>query len=114
MALLDRMRKQKAVYWERTGADGNGAPVYAGPRELRVRWENRHKEYVLPSGEKYVSNARVFAGEELVMGSLLWEGELDAVLYIDDPRRNANAREIVLFDSIPNLKATDKLRVAVV
>lgn len=120
MALVNRMRKQTAVYWEPTGkTDQNGRPLYKTPVELSpantspvgvpngVRWEERQVEFKDLNGEDVVSNAKIYVGQELKVGGLLRKGTLASVTWPNDPRRNKNPEtyEIRSYNEIPAINA---------
>ena len=112
MSLLTRMRRQDAVYWEVNGYGDDGQPAFDPPREIRVRWEDVHEVFVDDQGNDIVSNSVVYVGEDLKTQSMLWLGKLTD-LDSDIPHENEKAYAIRKFEKIPNLKASDFLRIAV-
>lgn len=114
MRILDTMRKQTCVHWERTGVDDDGQPTFADGVELRVRWEDVNEQYITQDNETLVSRSKVYVARDLAVGDVLWLGSVGDVddADLDDPFAQRGAYQIRKFDRIPTLKATDYLRVA--
>jgi hypothetical protein len=133
--ILDKMRKQKAVYWAQVSSDQYNQPAYAAPIVLRVRWEDKTGQYLDMTGRRQlanldtagrleVCNAMVYTGEDVVNGGvmMLYRGnplDDDAVILASlvvsdpqDPTLNPATWEIRRFDKTPTLDADDYLRVA--
>jgi len=107
-----KRRYQTAVYWKRTGVDSNGVPVFAVPRELRVRWEDVNEAVLTSAAESVVSSARVFLGEDIQEGDVLRKGTLAETADAARPFNNDLVFEVMVFSKVPTLRATDYLRVA--
>jgi hypothetical protein len=112
MRILDKVRKQKAVYWPMTSWDNFGQPMYGTAVELRVRWDASTEEFLAQDGQRKLSNAVVMTGQDVTVGGILMLGELTTSVVTDDPRANDGAFEIMRFDKTPTLKATKFLREA--
>ncbi len=119
MSIIKRMRKQTAVYWAMAASesagedfDDHGQPQWASPVEIKCRWEDVSKEFVDPKGTTRVSRSIVYADRDLVVGGVLMLGELTDVDEEENVLENDGAWEIRRFDKIPNLKATEFLRMA--
>lgn len=119
MGIIDRSRKQTAVYWglggnESAGVDFDdyGQPLYTAPAEIRVRWEDVNEEIVLEDKTTMISRAKVMTGIDVRPGELLFLGELTDLPAGVDPREVDGAWEIMKFNKLPNLKATEFLRTA--
>lgn len=112
MGIIKKMLKQKAVYWPPAGVDQGGQPVYAGPLEIKCRWEERAVEYLKPDATPAVSQSVVFVDRDLELGGVLWLGLLDAVLDFVDPLRNEGAGEINGWSKVGNLRSTEFVRKA--
>lgn len=115
MSLIDRMRKQVAVYWPPSAPDAFGQPTWGSPVELRVRWEDVSKEFISDQGSVSMSNALVYvpevsAGVECLPRGVLMLGELDSSVNTDDPKANEGAWEIKRFDKLPTINAKRFLR----
>jgi hypothetical protein len=113
MGLLERMRKQDAVYWAPTTYDAFGAPLHADPTALLVRWEDTQEQYVDATGTTRVSRAKVYVGEDLELGGLIMLGDISIAQdsgFPADPRSYEGVLEIRSFTKIPNRKATKFLR----
>lgn len=72
MALLDRFKRQKCVYWERLLNDVEGKPTYATPVVIRCRWEDKIQTFLdKKTGNQEVSNTQVFTDDVPVIGSAM-------------------------------------------
>lgn len=115
MQLLDTMRRQTCVYWPAIGADRHGDPVFAYPRELRVRWVKSTQIVTDARGQQRTSNSQVYPGEDMIEWSAV---KLDVKLAdIPEDRRlkpflNTDVFQIMKFDKIPTLDARDFARIA--
>lgn len=112
MRILDKMRKQQAVYWAPLGTDSFGRPTYAAPVQLRVRWEESNRQFVSAGGTTEVSRAIVYTGEDVKIKGLLKFGTLSD-LVSSDPRANKDVHEIRSFNKVPTIKADHFLREAI-
>ena len=66
---------QLATYWGTPEADGLGGETFATPVHIYVRWEARTELTYDLKGEQFVSNARVYAQQNLDIGGYLYLGE---------------------------------------
>jgi hypothetical protein len=114
MSLITRMRRQKAVYWERTGHDEAGQPTYAAPVEINCRWEDTSVEFMDKEQRRVLSNAKVYVDRVMPLGSALWRGLLADVhpASASDPFLNEFAYEVRMFKRLPNIRATEELLTA--
>ena len=103
MALVRKMLRQQAVWWRKTGTDRFGKGVFADPVQIKCRWENRMGQYFNAKGEANDSKATVYVGQELSVGDVLSEGELESGTP-DDPKMDPTAFPIKGFDIIPSLR----------
>lgn len=103
MALVRKMLRQKAVWWNKTGTDRFGKSTFAAPVEISCRWENRIGQYFDAKGQSNDSKATVYVGQMLHVGDVLKEGELESGVP-EDPKLETSALPIKAFDSIPSLK----------
>ena len=117
MSIITRMRKQTAVYWALEGVesggddyDNFGQPQYTTPVELTVRWEARTEEFLDSQGTRVLSNAIVYAGQDVDIAGVLMLGELTDITDADNPKENDDAWEIKRFEKLPNLRNTEFLR----
>jgi len=120
MSLLVRMRKQRAIYWSQLSVDAFGARTYEAPIEVVVRWDDKSSQYVNKDNEQVASRATVYVGQDMKAGDMLLLGILEAdssdlldssiVPTPDDPKE-AGAWEIQSFAKIPNLRASEFLRI---
>jgi len=112
LSLIKRMRRQKALWWNRgPAADRFGKYPYDAPIEIECRWEDVAVEFVTAKDEKMVSKAVVYVDRPMKPGDRLKLGEEDSNTQ-DDPFRDTNAFEIKRFDKMPNLKNKETLLTA--
>lgn len=113
MGIINRMRRQTAVYWPPDGKDRHGQPRYGTPVELRVRWEDdaviQQRNGVENRKEFFT---RVFVDSTPAIGGVLWYGTIATIQDTEDPLKNPGAFKIARFSTIPNLRATEVLRIA--
>lgn len=111
MSLITRMRRQKAVWWARQTADAYGKFSYASPVEIDCRWDDETVEFRDEQGQLQYSNSTVYVDRVIGIGDMLERGELESATP-SNPRDSANAHEVGSYQEIPNLRATETLRVA--
>lgn len=112
MRILDRMRRQQAVYWPPDVPGDDGTRTFAAPVQLRVRWEDKVQEVTDETGTTFVSKSTVYTGEDVATGGAIMLGTLFDVTDAADPFAHAGAVEIKRFDKFPTLRADDFLRTA--
>ena len=112
MSLITRMRRQKAVWWERSGVDKFGKPSFEAPCEIDCRWEDTAEEHITPLGEKFVSRSLVYVDRVMSVGDYLRLGEL-VYEVLDNPFDMGDAYEIKNFMKLPNIRNTETLLTAV-
>jgi len=110
MSIISRMRKQKAVWWQRLAADRYGAFSYAAPVEIDCRWDDANENYITPQGEQATSQALVYIDRVMALGDRLLLGEMDSTT--PDNPLDVQSYEIKRIDTNPNFRATEFLRVA--
>lgn len=126
MSLITRMRKQDAIYWPPAAVDAFGRKavgalvelVQAGSANYRVRWVDMAQEFVGPAGDRLVSRSTVYVpllpdGSEVAVGGWLWLGVRANLTSETVPADNPGAYPVQAFNRVPNLRATELLRSAV-
>lgn len=111
MSIIKRMRRQKAVWWQRLSPDEYGEFSYAVPVEVSCRWDDTAQEFLDPKGETQTSRSVVYVDRLMTVGDRLKRGELESDT-ADDPSEEAEAFEIRRFDQNPNLRNTETLLTA--
>jgi hypothetical protein len=71
MSLVNRIRRQRAVYWKRVGSNEFGEPVFDYPIEIKVRWEDQAGEFQNARGEIIISKALVYVDRLMFVGDYL-------------------------------------------
>jgi len=108
MSVITKMLRQKAVYWAPGSVNAFGEIQLGIPTEVKCRWEDKHDEFIDSQGETVVSNAVVFVDSNLAVGGYLWLGNIGVAPL--DPKKDAYL--IRKFEKLPNFKATEYLRTA--
>ena len=111
MSIITKALKQTACYWATSGTDRFGKPRFLAPVEIACRWESKTDEVLNPFGEKVSSSATVMLGADVVVGGMLAFGSLGSMKNQTDAVESG-AVQIRVFTKIPNLKATQFLRIA--
>ena len=123
MSIINRMRKQSAIYWPPGGTDTYGRPLVGQLVELirtpagnyRVRWEDRVAEYIDLEGTEKRSHAVVYVpvlpnGGEVEVGGWLWLGLRAELQDETDPTNNDGAYQVSRVDHLPDLRNRRTLR----
>lgn len=108
MSVIRRMRRQKAVYWQRGAADRYGTYAFEEPVEIDCRWVDRMMEILDSKGAKSISTSTVYVDRDMVPGDRLKQGEMDSTTP-SDPMQINDAHEVKRVENIPNFKATETL-----
>lgn len=112
MSIIKKMRKQTAVWWERsTLPDAYGKYTYAAPLQIECRWDDSAVEYRNQQGQAVLSSATVYVDRVMKIGDMLMRGDWESDT-ADDPTDEPTAFEIQRFDQNPNIKATETLLTA--
>jgi hypothetical protein len=114
MSIITRVLRQDAVYWAPNSTLGyDGKPEgFDAPIAVKVRWTDEEKFHVLESGTQVISQSEVMINIDVKKEGYLWLGDLSEVSGVTNPREQENAWEIMRFEKIPNLRATEFLRQA--
>lgn len=110
---LERVLKEKAVYWKCTGRDKNGQPIYDDPIEVKCRWEDQAKLFMNAQGQEEVSRAEVMVDRSMPLDSVLWYGSLNQVSNLVNPLSNEDAWHVRYFKRIPTRNAKKFVRIAI-
>lgn len=71
-----KFTNQLCVYWEKSGVDGSGGPVYKAPVELKCRWDTRIEQVLLSDGRTVISNSHLIVLQLLKVGSIVYLGTI--------------------------------------
>jgi len=110
MSIISKIRKQQAVYWSPSSYDGFGQPVMGTAVQITCRWEDVHEQFLDVDGQDQTSNARVYVSQDVSLGGYLWLGDIASKP--SDPKTDNDAWEIRKFENLPNFKATEFLKTA--
>jgi hypothetical protein len=80
--------------------------------QIGCRWEAVAKQYIRPNGEEAMSQAVVYPDRDVKPKDVLMEGTLEDVTDQSDPKANADAFEVMRFDKLPTIRATEFLLTA--
>jgi len=110
---VEKILKNTAVYWAPENEfDEYGAPIPQAPVEIACRWEEELKEVIDLNGTTRISKAQVYVDRDVEIGGILMLGELSDITDATNPKENSGAWEILMFQKMPNIKATGYLRLA--
>lgn len=111
---IPEMYIEDAVYWAPLDPDDNGQKVFAAPVAVKVRWKDESEMFIDATGNNQVSRARVRVDRDVEELGVLWKGLLAGITTGSDtdPFLNSRAFEIRRFMKIPNRRAEDFVRVA--
>lgn len=120
MSIIEKMRKQKAVWWKKTGADKFGKNTYDAAIEVKCRWENGEGETINSQGITVPSSCTVYVDRTMTPGDVLMLitlAELSAPqISSQDPERLVVGVAVGLainnFTIKPNLRNTKKVYTA--
>ena len=124
MGIITTSRRQNAIYWPPAVSNDYGELVAGTLVELvndsgnyRVRWVDKNDTFVDSQGTTQTSISKVAVpllpdGSEVVVGGVLWLGDRADLTSETDPLANDGAHEVRRVEHIPNLKASETLRVA--
>jgi len=99
MSWLTEKLTQTATLWKRDGIDDNGEVYYKAPITIPVRWEDEEQVIISITGEEKIAKSQVFVDQDIQEGSYLFLGTST----FDDPRDEADAREVISFSKIPDV-----------
>lgn len=113
MSIIKKVRKQDAVYWPPLGVDRNGKPTYGTPIQIKCRWDDRNELMTGPDGEQFVTKSQVMVDRVLKIKGRLMLGELPDPVPVDYNPLQDGSGEIRILQNIPNMRATEHLRIAI-
>jgi hypothetical protein len=111
MSVIKKMRRQRAVYWAKTGTDEFGTISFAEPVEIKCRWEEKTGQIMGKQGEILTGMDTVYVDRPMEIGDKLKLGTL-ATDDPPDPKEDREAFEIQGFEALPNFKAKEFLYTA--
>jgi hypothetical protein len=112
---LDRIYREKAVYWGNPVGTGAGGRTFDPAIEIDVRWDNRAENFRdADTGETRVSRAVVYPKVAVVVSGYLWRGEIDSLSSAEqvDPLVVDDAFEIRQIADETNTTGTKTVRTA--
>lgn len=111
-SFLRRNLNQTISYWAPSTVDAAGDITFSAPVEIKGRWEERTELFVTQNGEERRSRGVVYLDRDIVIDGFLMLGSTTASSL--DPRDETSAFRILDFRKVPNLKATDYERRAII
>lgn len=106
-AIETAYRRQKAVLWPWSGYDSYAEPLRGEPVEIDVRWLNKSREVPGPQGSPITVDATAVVDREIVVGSLMWLGELADWYGTGSAGDDTALMEVVAYGEVPDLKGRD-------
>ena len=105
-----RDRFQLAALWPTNGVDNYGQPTFAGPTEIRVRWNDKRRESVDALGNVIAVDATAVVNEVIQPGSLMRLGPLEDWYGTGSNDAESGLMSVVTYDETPDLKARNVRR----
>jgi len=103
--IIEKIRRQKAIYWAPASNDGYGNKTFSAPIEIDCRFEDVTNVITDATGRERVSNSLAYVDRELETEGYLKKGRLTDLDSSDsDPREIDKAHEIVRFDELPDFR----------
>ena len=113
MSIITKMRRQTAVYWSFASIDQFGQKSFADAVIISCRWEDVSEEFLDVNGAVRMSLAKVYVDRDMALGGVLMLGALADITDEENPKGNIGAWEIRRFEKLPDLKAKEFLRTAI-
>ena len=106
MVLETTERNQSAILWTIAGHDNYGDVTLNDPIEIKVRWEHKQSEQLVPDGSKISVVAEVVVDRDIDLESILWLGTL-----ADLPTTPTELKQVIFSRKIPDIKGRHYRRV---
>lgn len=107
MSLIQRMCRQRCVYWQPIGEELDGGATFAPPVELKCRWEGRSVRLQSMFGDEKTYKEFVYVLQDVTPGGYLWLGRM---LDLPPPKINDPRQVDDLAKRIEGLAKFGKLR----
>lgn len=101
-----RKYNQCATYWGTPTTNGFGGLIFALPKEIRVRWEDKQEKFLTASGDEALCRAVVYTLEDIEIGGYLYLGETTEA----DPTQFKDAHPIRQFMKTPDIQNLQNTR----
>lgn len=98
-------RLQRAVLWKASGFDNNGKVTVDPAEEIDVRWVEKRRGTLDAQGNTIAVDATAVVDQEIVVGSILWLGNMD-----DLPAIPVNLKQVATYDETPDLRGRETAR----
>ena len=66
--------RESVTYWEVTGVDNSGDPIFATPIAVKAKWEDRTELFIDGEGREQRSKSVVYVDTDLIVGGYLFRG----------------------------------------
>lgn len=116
MRILNRILRQKAVYWEPGKGDKYGESEFKLPVQIKCRWEDAKFAELVETVEETVFKSFVYVDREVKEKGKLWLGKIDDLKHLKDEEGRItppeDASEIRNTETFPTMRANQFLRIA--
>ena len=99
--ILNKLKKQKAVYWANPVNDGFGGYTYDAPVQLMVLWEDKQEKFMSVDMEELLSSSVVHTNQDVEIGGMISLMALADLSSSELPADN-DAIEIKAFNKTPD------------
>lgn len=95
-----------ATLWDNPVSDGRGWFTFDEPVLINCRWEDKQQEYTDDNGQIKMSSSMVNVGQDILSGCYLALGDYTEDSNYLDPADINEAKKVVSFEKIPDIKGT--------
>lgn len=107
-SIINRFADTDILYFApNEGGDSFGKPNHVRPIALKVRWEEKQQEILLPDGRKVLTMGYVLLSTKLVASAIIWKGTMAQWTQSYAPERPTKAQggmEIVYVRDTPGIR----------
>lgn len=102
--LINRVQKQRLVYWAPKQSNSHGEKQWEAPVELKCRWDGKNTQVIGADATMVLSRNALITEVLLDVGGIVVLGELDNISYWAEAPQNPGAYEILAVSSTPDIR----------
>lgn len=103
-AIETRDLLQKIVLWPFVSYDSYGGFIVGPAHELSARWSRNRRETIDAQGTKIALDATVVVAQKIIVGSLVWLGELADWLGTGSAGDDSELMQVATYSETPDLR----------
>ena len=116
MRILNRILRQRAVYWEPVAPNEYNEMTFKLPVQIKCRWEDAKYAELVETTEETIFKSFVYVDREVKENGKLWLGKIEDLKKLKDEEGRVTppdeAAEIRQTETFPSMKANQFLRIA--